>query len=330
MKSMKKIISLSSSLLLMLSGCIDDDTTTVASQTAVVAQPPASVGSSGLSGQTVTFNPTLVFSADGGTINYTNTESGSNYPSGTFPDLSLTDEVVGDRLIVTVTVNGEKLDLGFSFIDRGGEGFIDEVVLDLVEVDDEVQVLPAEISVLVTPGTIRNEKVAEATLPDFTGAPTEAEWNQYSVGTAILLQGTDNGQDDFTLAQFTTTSSGTYVDVEDGDTGTFTYSYSLTDSGSNTGKLTISSEWKNEDDTDTPDEEDLEYAGSNGHMLRDDFSMNLIFTDFYNGTFSDNPGGTVTDTETDKVYPSQEELSQGKFNGITNPTLYLKNNPATN
>ena len=72
--------------------------------------------------------------------------------------------------------------------------------------------------------------------------------------------------------------------------GTFTYSYSLTDSGSNTGKLTISSEWKNEDDTDTPDEEDLDYPGSNGHMLRDDFSMNLIFTDFYNGNIRINPG----------------------------------------
>ena len=34
----------------------------------------------------------------------------------------------------------------------------------------------------------------------------------------------------------------------------------------------------------TPDEEDLEYPGSNGHMLRDDFSqVNLVFTDFYNG-----------------------------------------------
>ena len=327
---MKKILSLSVSIILMLTSCIDDTETTAASQTAVAAQPPASVGSSGLSGQTITFNPTLVFSADGLTINYTNTESGSNYPSGTFTGLSLTDDVVGDRLIVTVTVNGEKLDLGFSFIDRGGEGYIDEVVLDLVEVDDEVQVLPAEISVLVTPGTVRNENVAETALPDFTGAPTEAEWNQYLVGTAILFQGTDNGQDDFTLAQFTTTSSGTYVDVEDGDTGTFTYSYSLTDSGSNTGKLTISSEWKNEDDTDTPDEDDLEYAGSNGHMLRDDFSLNLIFTDFYNGETSNNPGGTVTDIETGKVYPSQEELSQGKFNGITNPTLYLENNPATN
>ena len=327
---MKKILSFSSFLLLMLSSCLEDTDTTAASQTAVVAQPPASVGSSGLSGQTITFNPTLVFSADGLTINYTNTESGSNYPSGDFTDLSLTNEVVGDHLIVTVTVNGEKLDLGFSFIDRGGEGYIDEVVLDLVEVDDEVQVLPAEVSVLVTPLTVRNENVAKTALADFTGAPTEAEWNQYLVGTAILLQGSDNGQDDFTLAQFTTTSSGTYVDVEDGDTGTFTYSYSLIDSGSNSGKLTVSSEWKNEDDTETPDEEDLDYPGSNGHMLREDFSMNFIFTDFYNGIGDENGDGTITDLQTGMVYPRVEEDGGGKFNGITNPTLYLENNPATN
>ena len=328
MKYIKIKLLTSSFILLMLSSCLEDTDTTAVSQNAVVAQPPASVGSSGLSGQTVTFNPTLVFSADGLTINYTNNESGSNYPSGTSIDLNLTSEVVGDRLIVSITVGGEKIDLGFNFIDRGGEGFIDEVVLDLVEVDDEVQVLPAEISVLVTPGTVRNEKVAEAALPDFTGAPTEAEWNQYLVGSAMLIEGTDNGQVDNTLIQFTTTSSGTYVDVEDGDTGTFTYSYSLTDSASNTGKLTVSSEWKNEDDTETPDEEDLEYPGSNGHMLRDDFSKNLVFTNFYNGETSDNPGGTVTDTETGKVYPwNEQEYSSGTFKGITNPTLYLENNP---
>ena len=328
---MKIKLLTSSFILLMLSSCIDDTETTAASQTAVVAQPPASVGTSGLSGQTITFNPTLVFSADGSTINYTNTESGSNYPSGTSIDLNLTSEVVGDRLIVSITVGGEKIDLGFNFIDRGGEGYIDEVVLDLVEVDDEVQVLPAEISVLVTPGTIRNEKVAETALPDFTGAPTEAEWNQYLVGTAMLLQEDKMTYIDNTLVQFTTTSSGIYVDMEDGDTGTFTYSYSLTDSGANTGKITISSEWKNEDDTDTPDEEDLEYPGSNGHMLRDDFSKNLVFTNFYNGETSDNPGGTVTDTETGKVYPwNEQEYSSGTFKGITNPTVYLKNNTATN
>ena len=327
----------SSFILLMLSSCIGDTETTAASQTAVVAQPPqptdpSSVEDHGLSGQTVKFNPTLTFSLNGKNIDYSNTESGSNYPSGNFTGLSLTNEVVGNRLIVTVTVNGEKLDLGFSFIDRGGEGFIDEVVLDLVEVDDEVQVLPAEISLLVkTPGKIPNENVAEAARPDFTGAPTEAEWNQYLVGTAMLLQEDKMTYIDNTLVQFTTTSSGIYVDMEDGDTGTFTYSYSLTDSGANTGKITISSEWKNEDDTDTPDEEDLEYPGSNGHMLRDDFSKNLVFTDFYNGETSDNPGGTVTDTETGKVYPwNEQEYSSGTFKGITNPTVYLNNNTATN
>ena len=326
---MKIKLLTSSFILLMLSSCIDDTETTAASQTAVVAQPPASVGSSGLSGQTITFNPTLVFSADGSKIDYQNNTAG-NYPTGEFTNLVIGEAVEGDRLIVSITVNGEKLDLGFNFIDRGGEGYIDEVVLDLVEVDDEVQVLPAEISVLVTPGTVRNENVAETALPDFTGAPTEAEWNQYLVGTAILLQGTANGQDDFTLAQFTTTSSGTYVDVEDGDTGTFTYSYSLTDPGSNTGTLTVSSEWKNEDDTETPDEEDLDYPGSNGHMLREDFSMNFIFTDFYNGIGDENGDGTITDLQTGMVYPRVEEDGGGKFNGITNPTLYLENNPATN
>ena len=334
---MKIKLLTSSFILLMLASCIDDTETTAASQTAVVAQPPqptdpSSVEDHGLSGQTVKFNPTLTFSLNGKNIDYSNTESGSNYPSGNFTGLSLTNEVVGNRLIVTVTVNGEKLDLGFSFIDRGGEGFIDEVVLDLVEVDDEVQVLPAEISLLVkTPGKIPNENVAEAARPDFTGAPTEAEWNQYLVGTAMLLQEDKMTYIDNTLVQFTTTSSGIYVDMEDGDTGTFTYSYSLTDSGANTGKITISSEWKNEDDTDTPDEEDLEYPGSNGHMLRDDFSKNLVFTNFYNGETSDNPGGTVTDTETGKVYPwNEQEYSSGTFKGITNPTVYLNNNTATN
>ena len=330
---MKIKLLTSSFILLMLSSCIDDTETTAASQTAVVAQPPASVGSSGLSGQTITFNPTLVFSADGSTIDYQNNTAG-NYPTGEFTNLVIGEAVEGDRLIVSITVNGEKLDLGFNFIDRGGEGYIDEVVLDLVEVDDEVQVLPAEISVLVTPGTVRNEKVAKAALPDFTGAPTEAEWNQYLVGTAILaLESSQTivSESEKTLVQFTTSSSGTYVDLNDGDTGTFTYSYSLTDAGQNIGKITISAEWENLDDTDTPDQEDLDYPGTNGHTLRDNLSKNLYFVNFYEGDISDNPGAAVTDIQTGKVYPwGEDEYSSGTFTTITNPTVYLKNNPATN
>ena len=331
---MKKSICLISSILLFMSGCLsyDDEVATSASQTEVVAQAPASVGSSGLSGKTVTFNPTLVFSTDGLTVDYSNSATDGNYPNGSFSNITLTDEVVGDRLIVTITVNGEKLDLGFSFIDRGGEGYIDEVVLDLVEVDDQVQVLPAEISVLVSPGTVRNEKVAEAALPDFSGAPTEAEWNQYLVGTAMLFSessiryGTDR-----TLVQFTSSSSGTYVDMEDGDTGTFTYSYSLTDASQNIGKITISLEWENLDDTDTPDQEDLDFPGTNGHTMREDYSKSLSFTNFFEGSSSDNSGSIMTDIQTGKVYPLNEsELYSGTFTTITSPIVYLKNNPATN
>ena len=73
--------------------------------------------------------------------------------------------------------------------------------------------------------------------------------NTWSV-PAMLLQEDYMTYTDNTLVQFTTLHHGTYVDMEDGDTGTFTYSYSLTDSGANTGKITISSEWKNEDDTE--------------------------------------------------------------------------------
>ena len=66
---MKIKLLTSSFILLMLSSCIDDTETTAASQTAVVAQPPqpsvpSSVEDHGLSGQTVTFNPTLAFSAE--------------------------------------------------------------------------------------------------------------------------------------------------------------------------------------------------------------------------------------------------------------------------
>ena len=60
---MKITISLLSFIILFFTGCLLDDedtaTTTAASQTAVAASPPSSIGNSGLSGQTISFNPTL-------------------------------------------------------------------------------------------------------------------------------------------------------------------------------------------------------------------------------------------------------------------------------
>ena len=73
-------------------------------------------------------------------------------------------------MVISITVNNEKIDLGFSFTDRGGEGNIDEAVLDLVKVNDEVKELPAKVTVAIEKSTVRNENVKTEDLPDFSVA----------------------------------------------------------------------------------------------------------------------------------------------------------------
>lgn len=325
MKSMKKIISLSSSLLLMLSGCIEDTTTTTAaSQTAVVAQPPASVGTSGLSGQTVTFNPTLVFSADGLTINYTNTESGSNYPSGTFTDLNLTDEVVGDRLIVTITVNGEKIDLGFSFTDRGGEGYIDDAVLDLVEVNDEEKELPAKVTIAIAAGTVRNENVTAESLPDLTGAPTVDEWNKYLTGTGLLVTDTTDGS--LSVVQFSSSTEATIYHLTGhdyaGTSDSFSYIYTKLDE--NTGTLDSTEYYVEEDE-----------GPWYGQNIKDVGQVKLIWSSdedatFYNGNWSDVQGaGVYTNLDTGEEIVSTSSPSSGTFGVVSNVSIYIEQSKQT-
>ncbi|MAL86895.1 MAG: hypothetical protein CMI23_11145, partial [Opitutae bacterium] len=173
---MKIILSLLSFIILFFTGCLVDDentvTTAVVSQTAVVAAAPSSVGNSGLSGQTISFNPTLVISSDGLTLDYSNSSSDGSYPTGDFPNLTISEQVEGERLVISITVDSQIIDLGFSFTDRGGEGFIDEAVLDLVKVNDEVKELPAKVTVAIDAGTVRNENVKTEDLPDLSGAPT--------------------------------------------------------------------------------------------------------------------------------------------------------------
>jgi len=323
---MKKNICLISSILLFMSGCLSDDdeiSTTASSQTEVVAKAPASVGSSGLSGKTVTFNPTLIFSTDGLTVDYSNSATDGNYPNGSFPNITLTDNVEGDRLVVSITVNAEKIDLGFSFTDRGGEGYIDEAVLDEVKVNDEVKALPAKVTVAIDAGTVRNENVTAESLPDITGAPTVEEWNNYIVGTAMLITGNSetlsSSTTEKTLVHFTTSSSGSYIDLKDSETGSFSYTYTPTVGATNLGELSVSSDWSTTSiDSDYPDV-------PVGTLMRDEFVMDLTFKDFYNGTREDKVGGTTTDLASGKVY-SGDTPETGDFNAITNVSLYLANN----
>jgi hypothetical protein len=292
---MKNItLFLPSLLIMLLSGCLgleDDATTTAASQTAVVAKAPSSVVSSGLVGKTITFNPTITFVADNN-LSYFNDKVG-DYPvvQGTVYgkiEIDPSDSDT-DKLSLKININGDVIVLSFGFRDLGGEGYIDEAVLDEVKVNDEVKVLPAKVTVAIDAGTIRNENVKIEDLPDFSGAPTSEEWNKYIVGTAMLITSDANttwsGNVESTLVYFTSSGAGVYYDMDDGETGNFSYNYTPPSSeGSNIGEVSVVSEWIQND----PD-----YPDSLGNAMRDKFSMKLTFTEFYNGKREDNPGGGI-------------------------------------
>jgi len=320
---MKIKLLTSSFILLMLSSCIDDTETTAASQTAVVAQPPASVGSSGLSGQTITFNPTLVFSADGLTIDYQNNTAG-NYPTGEFTNLVIGEAVEGDRLIVSITVGGEKIDLGFSFTDRGGEGYIDEAVLDLVEVNDEVKELPAKVTIAIDAGTVRNENVTAESLPDLTGAPTVDEWNKYLTGTGLLLTDTNDGS--LSVVQFSSSTEATIYHLTGhdyaGTSDSFSYIYTKLDE--NTGTLDMTEYYVEEDE-----------GPWYGQNIKDVGQVKLIWSSdedatFYNGQWSDVQGaGVYTNLDTGEEIVSTSSPSSGTFGVVSNVSIYIEQNKQT-
>lgn len=323
---MKKSICLISSILLLMSGCLSEDdeiSTTASSQTEVVAKAPTSVGSSGLSGKTVTFNPTLIFSTDGLTVDYSNSATDGNYPNGSFPNITLTDNVEGDRLVVSITVNAEKIDLGFSFTDRGGEGYIDEAVLDEVKVNDEVKALPAKVTVAIDAGTVRNENVTAESLPDLTGAPTVDEWNKYLTGTGLLV--TDN-DDELSVVQFSSSTEATVYRINGSDAGTsYSFSYIYTKLDENTGTL------------DMTDYYIYDYAGDpwHGQNIKDVNQVKLTWSSdedatFYNGNWSDVQGsGVYTNLDTGEERVSTSSVSYGTFGVISNVSIYIEQSKQT-
>ena len=327
---MIKSICLVSSIILM-SGCLyddDDATTTVASQTTVVAKAPSSVGNSGLPGKTISFNPTLVFNLDGVTIDYSNSSTDGSYPTGDFANLTISEQVEGERLVISITVNSEKIDLGFSFTDRGGEGFIDEAVLDLVEVNDEVKELPAKVTVAIDAGTVRNENVKTEDLPDLSGAPTRDEWNNYIIGTGLLTKD-NSGVGDISIIQFTSSTEGVKYSLSGSDAGTAdTATYVYTKVDATEGNLALSDTYV------------LNFPGHAWHQkqVKDDWEVKLTWSDaadatFYNGNWSDKPNsGTITNLETNEkmdyesFYGADNSLSYGTFGAISNVSIYIQQN----
>ena len=313
-------------LIFVFSGCLNDDndsTSTLASQTEVAAKLPNSVSATELAedvvgSQTITLNPTLIFSEDGTTLTYSNDLNDTGYPATVNGQIDVNSSKEEDRLILSFTVGGQKIEIGFSFIDRGGEGYIDEAILDVAKVDDTEQTISEKVTLTLDAGQLPNAGVAEEDRPDLSGAPTTAEWNRYLVGTAILLI-EDKGLDN-TLVRFNSSSSGQYVDLDEGYIGNFSYTYK--NEGNNTGEISITENWVN-----AGQDYDSDYPDSNGSRMRSEFSVSLTFVDFYNGRWVDGPEVT-TDLDSGKTYEVNDD-EQGSFNAITNVTLYLEDNSKT-
>lgn len=297
----------------MFSGCKSDNSTssTPASQSEVAAKLPSGLSASDLSedvvgGKSININPTLTFSSDGSTLTYQNDSNDSGYPATVSGSISVTSTKDGDdKLLLTFTVGGQEIEIGFSFIDRGGEGYIDEAVLETAKVDDIEQTISQKVTVTMATGKIENAAVSSQDRLDISGAPDLSEWNRYIVGTAFFCDNSARGE---ILFYFTSSTSGKYFDMEDGDSGDVSYSYKPT--GANTGEISLTAD----------------YPGTGGHTLRDDWKSSLTFTNFYNGSFVDLPGGTTTDLNTGKVVHNWTVIDSGTFNAITNVSVYLEEN----
>ena len=154
---MKNLLSASSILMILLTGCFDDDdpvsnSDNLSSQSEVYAGINVDekdklagvvVDAIVADGGVLELNPKLTFTlADPITVDYENDQNDSGYPQENALNLPVELSVEDTRLIISFTHTSEKrIELGFSFIDRGGEGYLDEVQLDLARVDNEEQVV---------------------------------------------------------------------------------------------------------------------------------------------------------------------------------------------
>ena len=326
-KIMIKSICLASSIILM-SGCLyddDDATTTAASQTAVVAKAPPSVGSSGLVGKTITFNPIITFVSDNN-LSYINDKDG-DYPvvQGTvYGKIEIdSSDPDPDKLSLIININGDVIVLSFGFRDLGGEGYIDEAVLDEVKVNDEVKVLPAKVTVAIEAGTVRNENVTAESSPDLTGAPSVDEWNKYLLGTGLLVTNNDG---EISVVEFSSSSEATIYHINGSDAGTSeSFSYIYTKLDENTGTL------------DMTDYYIYDYAGDpwHGQNIKDEGQVKLIWSSdedatFYNGQWSDVQGsGVYTNLDTGEERVSTSSVSSGTFGVVSNVSIYIEQSKQT-
>jgi hypothetical protein len=324
--------------LLLFAGCNSSSSSSSGSsssnsQTEVAATVNSTSAPEVFSNFTLELNPVIVITGNTATYKNDDGSQGFELATSTLTDVSVkyddTPDGGGLLLIftspsfsdgnITITLSG--------FVDRGNEGYIDEFTVEKAEVNKNDGTTTEITSVANTKksnlGTKLKRSASDMTennisLPDFSGSPTVDEWNKYMIGTAILATEL-SGVGELTLVQFTSSSTGRYIDVagyDAGDSGTFTYIYSQ--DGSNKGILTTTSTWVESDQTDSNYNDTIEEVDVRC----------LTFTDFYNGKY-ENTAGTETNLANGSVKNDTAPFDYGSFNTITDVEIYLSDNKIT-
>ena len=250
----------------ILTGCGDDDN----SSTAVATAPPAA---DALEGTTVSFNPEIEFLADG--FNYSNSTAGSDLPAGVVSGTIVIEEG-SDTITITMTSPDQSFDskdliLTMSdFYDDENDGVINRFTCAFEWGD----VTGSEEARFVGVGPANPDYEGE--VQDFTGAPTEAEWNKYIVGRYIL--DTEDGYDPESGGQVvsSTTVEESYSEPGYEEETVTTYTYKKT--GETTAEISYTSV-----ETGYYTEDNEKFTA----VLKERGDITLTFDTFYKARYSD-------------------------------------------
>jgi hypothetical protein len=288
--------------ILCLFGCRDSETTSPASVSSLASGPTSINAAVELASAEIVFNPTITISVDGLSCTYDNTQNQvSLFPSGT-ATCSITYSDSGDSLVITLNetggnvMGGSPLTLNLSgFVDKGGEGLIDEFIVEATHGANTVR----ETGQFVGATKPLNKTVVSkrSELPDMNGAPDLSEWQRYIVGNAIVAMEADGDVNIVTFKDGTTVD-GYDVNARDTWNGTYTY----TKASETTGKLINTQVW----------------TKSDGTTVRGEYEFELTFTNFYSGKWKE------TKSVENNVPDPPSELEDGIFNVYTDTALIIK------
>jgi hypothetical protein len=330
---MKKVINsiLIAIVPMFFFSCIDESAPTV------VAGVDSTSASEVFGGYTLDLNPTIVFAADGLTGTYNNSANDSGFPAGT--NIQVVIKYVDGGVGLDITFTADAFTDGAlgvtvqDFKDTGNDGGIDEFTVSAAKVGEKPIRNFKPVVQRPMPGEMKRSKADLAANPvagavdaavaqqdvDISGAPTLAEWNSNIVGNAFLVTGSDG---DLDLISFESSTTGSMYGLSGEDNGikeTFTYTYSYDNQNEGTIFYKGAPYPAGNYYPGVPAETSIQWTSD----------IDLKFTDWYNGTYTESQGKDTIVGTGDVIYQDTSPAS-GSFSVIKDVNVYVQKNFTAN